>query len=310
MDQIKDAALDASVPAVAAAEAAPALRRRGLLQGAGVAALLLGGGALLRNGARHVPVVIPAAEEQAILADDALTLHAWRFAPAPSIVVLVFPSLHAQALTLNRAAVFLELIGASRTEVPDDAVLARVIADAHLQFDTFYYAHDYRAADLLGMWSLAERQGVRLLPEEVALRALLMDAAAAPDGLGAVISIPPPGPGLQDRAGRATILRHELSHGVYFIDPDYAAMVDQFWRDHLTEAQRAAFRRYLSGQAYDPSNDELMRNETQAYLVHTADPRFFSAEAVGLPQAEVTALRSDFIAAMPAGWLKGRTPPP
>ena len=283
--------------------------RRGFLLGAAAvaAAAVVGGGVLLRRATRHVPAQIPLAEEQAILATDAPVLRAWRFAQAPSVVVLIFPSLHAQAIALNRAAVFLELAGASRTEVPDDETMGRDIDAAHLDADTFYYGHDYRAADLMRMWTLADRQGVKMRPEEAAVRALLLDAAAAPDGLGAVISLPPPGTGLQDHAGRAAILRHELSHGVYFTDPEYAAAVDVFWRARMTQTQREAFRHFLGGEAYDPNNDELMRNEAQAYLVHTADPRFFSAAVVGLPEAEVNALRNDFIARMPAGWLKART---
>lgn len=272
-----------------------------------IAAAGLGGLVAVRGMHRAPAILLPMAEELPILQAQATELRAWRFAGAPRVLVLVFPSLHAQARALNRAAVFLELLGASREHVPDDAALMAEIARAHMTYDGFYYGHDYRASDLRRMWHLADAQGVKLNPEEQQLRALVEGASRAPEGLGAVISMPPPGDGLQDPAGRAAILRHELAHGLYFTDPAYASAVDVFWRVRMTAQQRDAFTHFLGGQGYDTANDELMRNEMQAYLMHTPDARFFSAAAIGLSSDELTALRTDFYVRMPPSWLKARS---
>lgn len=285
--------------------------RRAVLIGglAGAAALAVGAVVAARalRRAAPAPLVLPFAEEQAILAAEATELRVWRFAPQPSVLVIVFPSLHAQAAAMNRAAVFLELAGASRDQVPDDPAMRRLIAAANLQFDGFYYGHDYRVADLRRLWARAAAQNLTLGPEELALRDVVERAALAPEGAGAVITLPPPGEGLQDHRGRFAILRHELSHGLYFTDPTYAGMVDGFWRTRMSEAERATFRRFLAAQNYDTANDELVRNEMQAYLMHTPDARFFGAAQLGVEEPALADLRRRFLSAMPPGWLRART---
>lgn len=252
------------------------------------------------------PAGLPSADEAQILAAAPNTTLIYRFAQAPDILVAIFPSLHTQALTLNRAAVFIEMAGISRDHVPDDPAMMQDIAAAHIDFNDFYSGHDYRAADLRRMWQMADRQGLTLLPEEQALRAALTAAATAPGGFGAVISLPPPGEGLQDSAARATILRHELSHGLYFTDPTYAATVTAFWQNTLSEQERIGFRRFLGRGGYDTTNEDLMRNEMQAYLVHTPDRRFFRPGLVGISGAEAARLRALFLTKMSAGWLRAR----
>jgi hypothetical protein len=109
---------------------------------------------------------------------------------------------------------------------------------------------------------------------------------------------------------RATILHHELSHGAYFTDPAYAAYARDFWLNVLTEAQRAGFRRFLGSEGYDETNEDLMLNEAQAYLVHTPDPRYFRPVYAGLSDAEAARLRRIFLAGMPVDWLKTMPPVP
>jgi len=104
--------------------------------------------------------------------------------------------------------------------------------------------------------------------------------------------------------GRAAILRHELSHGLYFIDPSYARLVHDFWHHELSEAERGQFRAFLAREGYDTTIEDLVINETQAYLVHTASHRFFSAEAVGIPAPRIESLRTAFLRGMPPGWLR------
>jgi hypothetical protein len=127
-------------------------------------------------------------------------------------------------------------------------------------------------------------------------------------GAGALISIPPEDASQQiDATARATILHHELAHGVFFTDPVYAAYARSFWNTALTDAQRAGFRRFLGADGYDTANDDLMLNEAQAYLIHTSDARYFVPDRVGMSEAEAAALRESFVRGMPGGWLKAAT---
>ncbi len=264
---------------------------------------------LLCAGAAIVTHDLPSAEEFSLLAARAPDTLLYRFSADPAIVVVLFPSLHEQALTLNRVAVFLEYAGASRTRVLDDAALYATIDAGRIQFDYFYDGHDYRAADLARFFATADEDGVVLNPSEQHLRAEIARVRASRLGFGALISLPQAGVDALDASMRAAILRHELSHGLYFTDPAYAAMVARFWQTTMTEAERADFRRFLGDGRYDTANDDLIRNEMQAYLVHTRDARFFSPAAAGLTNAEAARLRTSFVTAMPPGWLRDRTAP-
>jgi hypothetical protein len=251
------------------------------------------------------PAAMPLAGEAGLLAAPADRLSIWRFRGAPAVMVIIFPSLHAQARTLNRVAAFVEKGGMPHDRVVDDAALNAAIAAGHDSFDTYYYAHDYRAADLARFFATATADGIALRPAEQALHDLLDQAGLLrPGARAALITLPPPGAGVLDASGRAAMLRHELSHGFYFTDPAYAALIRDFWASRMTEAERAAFRRFLSAQGYDPENDDLMRNEMQAYLLFTPDPRLFAPEALGLGQATPAALRAKLRSLLSPGWLK------
>ena len=106
-----------------------------------------------------------------------------------------------------------------------------------------------------------------------------------------------------DAAARATILHHELAHGLFFSDPGYAAYVRQFWLTALTEPERAAIRKFLGSEGYDTADEELMYNEAHAYLMFTADPRFCQAANLGMTTARRRQLAAVFLRGMPAGWL-------
>ena len=252
-----------------------------------------------------------AADENALLAMPVTEFHAYPFAPAPAILVLLYPTLHAQALAMNRIGAFVEKAGVPRDRVLDDAALDQAVAATGDPFDSYYFGHDYRAADLARFFTTADRDDVRLRPEEQALRALLAARGVlAPASATAVITLPPlsADPPI-DAAARATVLRHELSHGLYFTDPTYAAYTKDFWEAQLSADQRALFRAFLGREGYDTGNEDLMRNEMQAYLVHTTDPRYFNAASVQMAASTIAELRNDFVKGMPAGWLRDRTAP-
>jgi hypothetical protein len=252
------------------------------------------------------PVDFPLADEAAILAAPAPEMLVFRFRDAPSVLVLSFPSLAQQGDMLDRVAAFVEKAGLPRDRVLADADLDAAIRQAGETRESYYYGHDYRAADLARFFATADRDGIALDAEEVRLRALLTRAGMLRDGaVGALISIPPVVEAQQiDATSRATILHHELSHGVYFTDAAYAAYARAFWQTALSDAQRAGFRRFLGSEGYDTANEDLMLNEAQAYLIHTPDRRYFLPDRAGLTEAEAARLRAVFVGGMADGWLK------
>ena len=252
------------------------------------------------------------ATEADILAHRADRLTVFRFAANPRVLVLDFPTLLEQGQMLNRVAVFLEEVGAPHDRALDDAALDEAIRRIGLTAETFYYGHDYRAADIARFFANADRDGISLDAEEGRLRELAREEGWLNSGaIGALISVPREGAdAFVDASVRAVILHHELSHGEYFTNPAYADYARAFWANGLGDDDRSHFRRFLESQDYDTGIDDLMINETQAYLMHTPDARFFSARDVGLPVQRLDALRAAFLVGMPGGWLRDCTPGP
>ena len=254
---------------------------------------------------------VRAADEATILANQAEDLGIFRFTPNPAITVLDFPTLLRQGRTLNRVAALVEKAGLPRDRVLTDSELDAAIHAAGDTMESYYYGHDYAAADLRRFFALADRDHIPLRPEEEELRALLRQLGLlAPDAVGALISLPreTPQAGI-DQAMRRSVLRHELSHGEFFTNPDYAAYAARFFNS-LDPKSRDAFRAFLKSESYDPALENLTINETQAYLMHTGDPRLFSAASLGLTPQTLDTLRANFLLGMPAGWLRDCTPAP
>jgi hypothetical protein len=282
-----------------------------------LAALLAAGGialTLLRPAIVAIPPVAqsavgldaPLADEATILGAQAADLLLFRYRDAPAILVLSFPSLAQQGDMLDRVAALVEKAGLPRDHVLADTELDAAIRQAGDTRETYYSGHDYRAADIARFFAMADRDAIALNAQETRLRALLKQAGwLIPNAVGALISIPPLANAEQiDATARATILHHELSHGVYFTDPAYADYARNFWLTTLSDTQRAGFRHFLGSEGYDTANEDLMLNETQAFLVHTRDPRYFLPDRAGLTSPEATLLRQAFISGMPDGWLK------
>lgn len=269
-----------------------------------IAGASLFGVATLRDDAHSSDTAIPSASEAAILGAHVERPTLFRFAQNPRILVLIIPTMRTQADMLNRVAALVEVRGFDRDRITDPTVFAQTIRARGAEPDTFYFGHDYRTADLQRFFSLADRDNMPLTIGEAALQKML--GTVLPHGRApqeALITLPAPGAG-PDEAARAAILRHELSHGEYFTNVAYADYVRTFWRTGMTDVDRAAFTRFLARQDYDTANADLVMNETQAYLMHTADARFFSPSAVGLAPEQIAALRSFFARDMPDCWLR------
>lgn len=249
---------------------------------------------------------IETANEDEILHDTPTELTVFRLASNPHILVLDFASLHEQGMMLNRVAALIEKEKLPRDRVMNDAELAGAIQASGDTIETYYYGHDYSADALARFFSLAEQDHIELNPEEQRLHALLKQVGwLNAGGSGGLISIPAVAADKKiTLAARNAILRHELSHGEFFSDPEYAAYVHHFWLTALTEQERAGVRRFLGKEEYDTHEEELMYNEMQAYLMFTRDPLFFTPDMAGLTRARLTELQEKFLAGMPAGWLR------
>jgi hypothetical protein len=65
--------------------------------------------------------------------------------------------------------------------------------------------------------------------------------------------------------GYVSTVSHEIMHAQYFLQPMYRAIVDDFWTKDLADADRERVKKLLRG--YDSTNEFVMRNEFQAYLL-------------------------------------------
>lgn len=242
---------------------------------------------------------------------DEVTLY--EYGGRPSILILDFPSLAEQGRMFNRVGALVERLGAPRGRVMSNEELAGFIRSVGKTEATFAYGNDFMVSELVVFFNLADLGGVRLNAEEIALRQLLLDRrllvmrrgfyqAVSPRAV--ILSIPQE---TGDRSftprvsalARQTILMHEISHAEFYTNRLYAAYCRKFWKTVLSEEQRAAFRKFLSGSSYDANNEEMMINETQAYLLYTPDPRAFNARLVGMKDKEVELLRERFWAGFP-----------
>jgi hypothetical protein len=61
-------------------------------------------------------------------------------------------------------------------------------------------------------------------------------------------------------------LSHEILHAQYFKDKAYNDVVDSFWETEVTANDKAGIKATLSPY-YDSKNEELMKNEFQAYML-------------------------------------------
>lgn len=238
-----------------------------------------------------------------------------RLALNPRILVIEFPNLASQGAALNRLAALLEKHKAPRDRVLTDEGLARFIQQVGDTPETFYFGHDYPAEAVARFFTLSVNQQVRLNPSELRLGNLLLFSKMLREENDRLVPAPEreavvtfsalqadnPRTAVDetvDAQRREAILRHELSHGEFFTNAAYRQHCWTFWQN-LSDEDRMLFRSFLTAANYDPHNDELMVNETQAFLMHTPDQRAFSARIFGVPEKKLEALRARFREGMP-----------
>lgn len=62
------------------------------------------------------------------------------------------------------------------------------------------------------------------------------------------------------------IVTHEILHAQYFLNPEFQKVTNQYWDTRVSESDKRAIRRLLS-KNYDSSDELLMKNEFQAYIL-------------------------------------------
>ena len=233
-----------------------------------------------------------------------------RLAENPRIFVGDFPTLAAQAAALNRVAALIEKAHAPRDRVLTEEELVRHFAATGTAPEEYYFGHNYRGSDLARFFALLARQGLPRRPEEARIEAWLAEMRRQePEGEVALITIPRAGPGV-DAAAREAILRHEIAHGFYFVDPVFAGYVRRTWAERFTQAERDAFRRFLAAEGYDVAIEDVVVNEMLAYLLFTDDPRFFAPRMVGLDAETIERLRALLRPGVPEALAPLMVPPP
>ncbi len=238
-----------------------------------------------------------------------------RLAENPKILVIEFPTLAAQGRALNRLATLIEKNKGPRDRVLSDEGLARFIQQGGDTPETFYFGHDYPAEAVARFFTMAVSQQMLLNADELRLGNELLAAGllkeesdkliANPDRPAVVsftaVQIDDPstrGDETVDARRREAILRHELSHGEFFTNAAYRKHCWTFWQQ-LSDSQRSLLIKFLTAQGYDPRNEDLMVNETQAYLMHTPDSRAFSAEQLGVSAEQLRELQARFKIGLP-----------
>lgn len=284
---------------------------RGLAQLCLVAALLLSPVVHAQDGSPYALPPSQAADYAAILNQRADQVTLFDYGPRTLIRIIDFPNLQEQGRMFNRVVALVERIGAPRSRVLNNDELAQFIRSVGKSEATFAYGNDFLVSELVVFFNLADMGGIHLNGEEIALRKMLIESRWMVERNGFFQALKPQAvilsiPQANDRSSppvsvqaRTTILMHEISHAEYYTNPLYANYCRHFWRDVLNDGQRAAFRKFLSGSSYNPDNEEMMINETQAYLLYTPDPRAFNARLVGMKDKDIESLRVRFFAGFP-----------
>lgn len=259
---------------------------------------------------------------RAILADQTSELKVHRYSGNADLLVLDIPTLAEQSRMFNRVVALIERIGAPRDRVMTNEELAEFIRKIGQTELTFAYGNDFRVSELVVFYNLADHGRVELNDEEMRLRRFLLEENLVKSPYGflqvngkdrVILSLPQvqvqnvaEGKSLRitERA-RETILRHELSHGEYYANPQYADYCRRFWYTVLGDGERQIFRKFLGARSYDTRNEEMMINESQAYLMHTPDPAAFNPQRSGFTQAQIDRMRQQFLEGRPPSALFG-----
>lgn len=166
---------------------------------------------------------------------------------------------------LGRASFFIEGLG----DPSNRGQLKRLDDPTYNSYKDLIGGHDLRGSDLLPFYQQVEAQcasshqdpQICADPQERDLfqSLILPQAQMLPNFV--VITFDNES-GLQWKL----VITHEVMHAQYFNQPIYRAVVDSFWDHEVPETDKQKIRSQL-GQYYDSTNELLMKNEFQAYIL-------------------------------------------
>ncbi len=218
------------------------------------------------------------------LAEDTFKVYRWM--DFPEVYIIHFENYLLQGQTVNRIATYLEKVG-MKGKVTSWPQLKRYLRLNIYSMENLYSAHDYRTSDLATFFNVWAEANERLSKEEQAFLDLLVSLELlawnedstqwTATGNQAVLSIASFYLGSELRSSRvlgkparefeAHTMYHEMRHGLYFTEPEYAEACREYWNNVLGYNDRRAIRLSLWANDYDPSDEELMVNEFQAYVL-------------------------------------------
>jgi hypothetical protein len=213
----------------------------------------------------------------------------YRWSLFPRVLIFDTASYGVQDGLFNRLAFFVEKAGHTG-RIEDPATLAGTHG---------YNAHDYRAEDLARFFTAAARDGVALTSGEGDLRRILLDNGIIQEtkdgfepGSGCVISISRS----SNNVLRELLLTHESFHGVYFSLPMFRSATGSVW-EALSPVEQEVWLEFLSSQNYDTSDNYLVENEFQAYLLQQERSEVPGRQALMLARMKAESSRGARLAA-------------
>lgn len=236
-------------------------------------------------------------------------LTVWQSTDNPNIYVFDFPSLTQQGRTFNRVTQLTEQQTSEPYPRPlSNEELAKYMDALRRTQADFAFGHDILVHELVIFFNKAEQAKIQLNPEEIQLRDFLVSQGMIRAWRGFYQSLRPnvvilSVPQTQERhdgepkiseGARYAILSHEMAHGEFYANGYYSKYCKRFWSEKLTAAQREAFKAFLTKYNYSLFSEDLLVNEMQAYLMFTPDQSSFNAAKLGVPEAELAAMRQEF----------------
>lgn len=271
-------------------------------------------GLLVVSSCAWAEVPVKSGDYNTILDAKSDELNIWQYAGNPDIYIFDFPNLTQQGKTFNRITQLTEQYNEPYKRVLTLQEIESYLASIRRTQANMAFGNDVLVSELVLFFNLADNGKIELLPEELALRDFAIShglikvwrkfyQAVQPNVV--ILSIPQTQerrdnePKISELARRA-IFTHEIAHGEYYTNPHYAKYCYRFWSSVLNDEQRNVFKKFLSKYNYSLNEEELLVNETQAYLMFTPDPLSFSAKKLGITDEELEWMRMVFRKGMPA----------
>lgn len=258
-------------------------------------------------------VLVRTADFNTILASKSEVLKVWQYSGNANIYIFDFPNLTQQGGAFNRVTQLTEQFNEPYKRVLTSQEMEAYLNSIRRTQANMAFGNDVLVSELALFFNLAENDKIELTAGELVLRDFAISQglikvwrkfyqAVQPNVV--ILSIPQTQeksanePRITELA-RRTVFTHEISHGEYYTNLYYAKYCHHFWNNVLTDAQKGAFKKFLSKYSYSLNEEELLVNEMQAYLMFTPDASSFSAQKLGVTDEELEGMRKSFLKGLP-----------